>query len=293
MSDTTTPPHDEPRIILTETPRYVDASRWDTPLCVYPRNDNHGGILGCDSVSLDEYERRPQELSDEYDTVIFLEITLMKNTSTRCDDIWDFVYYQMDTPKISVDRFLFRSDPWRTWFNFGLVDAKYRDYTLSYLAETDYDKWFNQYNDDNPFSLEEIVKWGDGLIECQYPQYFRSFDVTVGYETNEVERQNYSELLDELFQSENTIGQVRRGLESYADDLYPDRDVPSRHQLFRNERREWEAHITDLPIDAWETGYLRYLVDLTNDIAATFHPAQDDDQTKTTSANPEVSADAN
>lgn len=257
-----------PKIVLTETPRYLDVSRWPRPLCIH--DTDHGGIIGCDSVPLSTFADDPHDALASYDTALFLGLSNMMTPSNRTDDVWEFTFNQMDTPAVSVDRNLFRSDPWRAWFHFGLVDAEYRDYTYSYLAETDYEQYFNGQTDDNPFSLAEIRTWGEDIIESQYRQYFRMFDVTVGYEADASEEYEYSELLDDLFQEKNTIGQVRRALAAYAGDIYPERQVPSRHQLFRN-GTDWTLRITDLPIDRWKASYLRDLVELTNGIAEAFY----------------------
>lgn len=256
-----------PKIVLTQTPRYLDTSRWEQPLCIH--DTDHGGIIGCDSMLLDEFSERPREILTEYETAIFYGLTDMMTPSNRTDDVWEFTFNQMDTPAVSVDEYLFRSDPWRMWFHFGLVDSEYRDYTYSYLAESDYEQYFNNQSDDNPFSVAEVQKWGDGVIESQYRQYFRSFEVSVDYGADASEEYEYSELLDELFKEKNTIGQVRRALESYADEIYPDREVPNRHQLFRE--RDWQLSVTNLPIDQWKVSYLEELVTLTNDTLEAFY----------------------
>jgi len=251
-------------IILTKTPRFTDTSRWNNPVCVH--DDNHGGIVTCDSVSLDEFSDHPREVAEEYDTVVLHRLSQMMTPSNRTDDVWEFVFNQMDTTTASVDEYLFRSDPWRSWFHFGAVNAEYRDYTYSYLAETDYDQYFNGQTDDNPFAVDEVLQWGDGVVESQYETYFNKFEVNIDYETDASEQYEYSELLDELFQEKNTVGQVRRSLESYASDIYDDRNIPTRHQLFKN-GTEWEVSITDLPIDVWKASHLKELVTLTNGIA--------------------------
>lgn len=257
-----------PSIVLTETPRHLDTSRWARPLCIHPSDG--GGIVGCESVPLDEFATAPRDYLADYETAIFLQLMDMMTPSNRTDDVWEVAFNQLSMPTVSVDEYLFRSDPWRAWFHFGLVDAEYRDYTYSYLAESDYDQYFDGLTDDNPFSLAEIRTWGDGVIESRYRRYFRTFDVTVGYEADAAEEYEYSERLDDLFARKNTIGQVRRAMESYADELYPDRHLPTRHQLFRGSK-EWELCITDLPIDRWKASYLQDLVDLTNGIGEAFY----------------------
>lgn len=257
-----------PKIILSQTPRYLDTGRWKNPLCIHA--DKHGGIVGCESVSLDEFSEDPRGHLNDYETAIFLGLSDMMTPSNRTDDVWEYTFNQMDIPTVSVDTYLFRSDPWRSWFHFGLVDAEYRDYTYSYLAETDYDQYFNGRTDDNPFSLDEIKKWGDGIIESHYKRYFKSFNVTVGYEADPSEEYEYSELLDELFEEKNTMGQVRRGLESFADEIYPERNVPSRHQIFKGDR-EWNIRRTNLPIDQWKASHLTDLAVLTDSISEEFY----------------------
>lgn len=263
---------DTPRIILSETPRYVDLSRWDAPLCIH--DTDHGGIIGCDATHLSDFAEAPRDVLDGYDTAVFLGLMNLITPSNRTDDVWEVVFNQLDVPCVSVDRYLFRSDPWRAWFHFGLVGAEYRDYTYSYLAETDYEQYFNGKTDDNPFSLDEIRTWGDGVIESEYDHYFREFHVSVDYEAGPIEQQEYSERLDELFAEKNTIGQVRRGLESYADDIYSGREIPNRHQLFRGEKC-WDVSITNLPIDRWKASYLQDLVALTDGIGQAFHEPQE------------------
>ena len=259
---------DGAQIILTPNPRFVDASGWENPLCVSA--DEHTGIIGCDSVHISEFRQDARELVNGYDTVVFIRLSEMMTPSNRTDDVWEFTFNQMETPAVSVDEKLFRSDPWRSWFHFGLVGAEYRDYTYSYLAETDYEQYFNGATDENPFSIEEISKWGGGIIESDYQEYFTEFEVEVGYDATPEEEYEYSELLDELFETKNTVGQVRRGLEDYADEIYPERYMPKRHQLF-NDEKEWRLKRTNLPIDEWRASYLRELVDLTNSILEEFY----------------------
>lgn len=250
-----------PTIVLTLSPETVDESRWDSP--VYVTASNSLELFDAPTVPFDEFSSDPRATVDPYETLVFVGLTDFMTPSSRNDDVWEYVYNQIDIPCVSIDRFLFKSDPWRAWFQFGFVGAEYRDYTYSYLAETDYGKYFDGRTDDDPFSLDELQQWGDGIIESHYTDYFRQFDVEVGHEASAAEEYEYSELLDELFKTQNTMGQVRRGLESYCDDIYPGREMPKRHQLFRGDR-EWTISRTDLPIDTWKASRLQHLVDLTN-----------------------------
>lgn len=253
---------------MTLSPEELDFSRWENPICVY--SSQYSGIDQVPSVAFDEFKKDPRNKIEDYETLVFLGLSDAMTPSNRTDEVWEFLFNQTDKPCISVDRLLFKSDPWRAWFHFGLVDAEYRDYTYSYLAENDYSHFFNGQTDENPFSLEEIKKWGEGVIESHYTKYFQRFEDEAGYEASPAEEYEYSERLDELFGEKNTVGQVRRGLEQFCDEIYPDREMPKRHQLFRGSR-EWELKRTDLPVDRWKASRLQNLVDLTNKVLNEFY----------------------
>jgi hypothetical protein len=253
---------------LTLKPETVDFSRWENPVCVY--SSRYEETDSIPAVPFNEFKENPRAEVESYETLIFLGLTDAMTPSNRTDEVWEFLFNQIDKTCVSVDRFLFKSDPWRSWFHFGLIDAEYRDYTYSYLAENDYKHFFNGETEDNPFSLEEIKKWGEDVIESHYPEYFKQFEIEVGYEASPAEEYEYSERLDELFGAKNTVGQVRRGLESYCDKIYPDRDMPKRHQIFRGSR-EWRLKRTDLPVDRWKASRLQNLVELTNSVLGEFY----------------------
>lgn len=255
------------KIILTLTPGFIDGAQWEKPLCVYK---DQNPVSGVDAIKFKEFKEEPRKKLNEYETLIMVGLSNMMTPSNRTDEVWEYTFNQMDKNCISIDKYLFRSDPWRTWFHFGLIDAEYRDYTYSYLAETDYEKYYNGLSEKNPLSYKEIKKWGGGLIESNYKRYFKKFDIKVGYQVNPSEEYEYMEKLDELFKTKNTIGQVIRGLESYAEDIHPGRNVPSRHKLFKGDR-SFQLNVTDLPVDEWKSNYLKYLADFTNRILEGFY----------------------
>jgi len=253
---------------LTLEPETIDFSRWENPVCVYSSQYDAPGSVP--AVSFSGFKENPRNEVEDYETMVFFGLTDAMTPSNRTDEVWEFLFNQIDKTCVSVDRFLFKSDPWRSWFHFGLINSEYRDYTYSYLAENDYKHFFNGQTEDNPFSLEEIKRYGGDMIESHYTEYFKQFEVEARYEASPVEEYEYSERLDKLFNQKNTVGQVRRGLESYCDEIYPDRNLPKRHQLFRG-GREWELKRTDLPVDRWKASRLKTLVELTNSVLREFY----------------------
>lgn len=170
--------------------------------------------------------------------------------------------------RISVDRTLFVSEPWRTWFHFGCVGAPYREYTYSYLAESHWRAAQDEVRDDDPFSLEAIVQAGRRVIRSYSPRYFDAFEVrriAVGPDVHA----RYQEEKERAFEEESTPHAIITRLSRIAAEALPGRRIPAPHRLF--ETRSHMVTQTDLAVDDYLVGVLRRLVEITNGVAGEFY----------------------
>jgi hypothetical protein len=174
----------------------------------------------------------------------------------------------MQYEKVSIDKTLFIVDPWRTWFNFGFVGVKYRDYTYSYIAETQWKSFKDGVKKDDPFSIEEIEKWGRGVVFSHCDRYFEDIDVTVVPVEGDI-HDRYQVLKEKCFQEEHTISAILKRLSEFANSVCPERAIPSKSKLF--EKTKHRIVSTDLGIDKWLVEEIDGLVKLTNNIERTFH----------------------
>jgi hypothetical protein len=169
--------------------------------------------------------------------------------------------------RISVDRTLFVVEPWRSWWHFGCVGAKYREYTYSYLAESRWKAGQEGIGED-PFSLDEIERWGKGVITSLDPTHFNNFDIKILDMGADVER-DYQALKSKCFDEEHTPAAIIKRLSDFAQTVCPFRAVPTPSQLFKHTSHVVVA--TDLGVDRWLVSQLQGLVDLTNGIAGRFY----------------------
>jgi hypothetical protein len=169
--------------------------------------------------------------------------------------------------RVSIDSLLFIVEPWRAWWHFGCVGAKYREYTYSYLAESRW-KSAQEGRDEDPFSLSEIGKWGDGVIRSLEPKHFGQVRVTTLDVGADAER-DYQALKLKAFDEEHTASAIIKRLADFAQEVCPERKVPAVSQLFK--RADHTIVSTSLGVDKWLVGQLLGLVELTDGIARRFH----------------------
>lgn len=169
--------------------------------------------------------------------------------------------------RISVDQTLFVVEPWRAWWHFGCVGAKYREFTYSYLAESRW-KAAQEGVGDDPFSLGEIARWGGGVIESREPQHFGSVIVQTVDVGQDAQRE-YQACKSKAFDEEHTPAAIIKRLAAFAQSACPDRTIPTPAQLFKRTHHRIVA--TGLGVDRWLVSQLLGLVALTDGIARRFH----------------------
>jgi hypothetical protein len=250
-------------ILLTEDTALAEPEVEGKVLCVYHKTYSPPlGLWG--SVEFSRFKERPREFLEGADALVFVGLNKAMTPGSRTEMVWEVLFNKTrGIQKVSVDTTLFVSEPWRAWFHFGLVGARYRDYTYSYIAESQYKAFLDGIRDDNPFGLDEVLKWSRGTVLSTYHHWF---DLSVRVvETRESDREEYAKLKLDCFESQLPTKNILRRLASFAGDACPDRCVPAPHQLFRS--RVHEIVATDLPIDRWLVSQLQEVAALTNGIA--------------------------
>jgi hypothetical protein len=169
--------------------------------------------------------------------------------------------------RISIDTTLFIVEPWRAWWHFGCVGAKYREFSYSYLAESRW-KAAQEGHGGDPFSLEEIGKWGDGVIQSMDKNHFDDVSVHVIQMSKDI-HEAYQALKAKCFDEEHTSAAIIKRLSDFADSACPFRVIPTMSQLFK--RTSHRIVATDLGVDNWLTGQIMNMVTLTNGIASRFY----------------------
>jgi hypothetical protein len=211
-----------------------------------------------------DFEADYKGASEGRKTIVLVGMSRVRTPANRGNPVWGFLHnHRKDIKKISVDRTLFVSEPWRAFFHFYWVHAPYGCYTYSYLAESHWKAAADGVRPD-PFSLEFILSQGLGLIHSQEPAYFGPVAIKTVEVGPEVQAE-YARLKAVCFDEEHTINAILVRLAKFAQQTVPTRSIPTTARLF--EQREWEWTRTDLKIDEYLTGRLNGLVELTNGIA--------------------------
>jgi len=223
-------------------------------------------MSGCWHLTWEEFEADPAAALRGRSTMVVVGLNKIVNPANRTRVGPLLLRGEPGLRRISVDRTLFVSEPWRSWFHFGCVGATYREYTYSYLAESHWNAAREGLRDD-PFSLDEICRWGAGLIRCDYPSYFSPFDV----ETVQVSADahcEYAALKEIAFNEEHTESGIVGRLALFAQAKLPRRRIPTVARLFSDTTPR--AIRTDLAVDEYLIAELRQAISITDGIAGFF-----------------------
>jgi hypothetical protein len=233
---------------------------WGNALCV--RHRDYSAPMA--SVLYEDYE--PSMLREK-DTMLVVGLSRILTPANRTKVGPHLLRPLQGIRRISLDSVLFIVEPWRAWWHFGCVGARYREYTYSYLAES---RWraAQECHGEDPFSLGELAKWGDGIVESMVDRYFERVTTEVIEVGVYVERE-YQALKTKCFDEEHTPAAIIKRLSDFAAEVCPQRSIPAMSQLFK--RDEHAIVATNLGVDRWLTGQLTAMVELTNGIARRFH----------------------
>jgi hypothetical protein len=257
------------KIILSLNPENVNLNLKGKVLCVYhknyllPRKQNWKYIL------FQEFQYNARDYINNIDHLVIVGLTNLLNPGNRCDMVWEILMNNTtELSKISIDRVLFISKPWRLWFHFGVINAKYLQYTYSYVAESHYNAWIRGTHPENPFSIDTIKKYGNNVIFCEYKKYFTNINIeTIKLDSNI--HKEYQLLKEECFKKFSTIHKIITELSKFAKNSCPQRNIPSQASIFS--KRSHKIIKTDLKIDEYIVSERLKLVSLTNKIAGEFY----------------------
>lgn len=251
------------RILLAEDTSLVQPEIRGKTLCVYHKA--YDPPLGpWHSIEFSRFKDRPRDFLHNIKSLIFVGLNRAITPGNRTEMVWEVLFNKIgNLHKISVDRTLFISEPWRAWFHFGFVDARYREYTYSYIAESQHNAFIDGMRDDDPFSLDELIKWSIGVVRCHYPKWFNVSFRTI--ETSDSDKDAYAKLKQSCFEGQRTIKWILRQLSDFAESTCDERMIPAPHLFFRS--RVHEIVGTDLPVDQWLMRRLKEMAETINGIA--------------------------
>lgn len=159
--------------------------------------------------------------------------------------------------KVVVDSVPYEAQPWRVFFPLGLVDKHLLAYNHSYAIEQDYDKFLDGYIDHNPCAAETIAAKTKNAVFVDRDHIFgREPEVTevpAGEHLAEYERYR-----DELFVTQKSITGVKKRLDAWVQERFPERSVPvDLRSIYAGLGR---LVVTDLPFDRWLVSEIRGLI---------------------------------
>ena len=221
--------------------------------------------VGIPTVSVDEILADRDQLN-QGGTMVTVGLSRILTPSNRVKLGQVFLRPRDGLRRVSVDRFLFVSEPWRAFWHMYAVGIPHRGYTDSFLAES---RWRDALaaGDTDPFSADEILaSIGDRLV-LHRPPTLPALDVEWVEVTAGV-HDDYASEKEAAFSEETSAAGIVRRLAAFAARVVPRRSVPAPSRLhagppFRGVR----VVAADLPVDRWLVGRLRAVVDTTNRIA--------------------------
>lgn len=258
------------RIILAADTATVRLEVGRGALCVRHKTYSAPQTLGgCAHCTFDEFETDFRAMTSAMDTLVIVGMNRIINPGNRTHEVFEFLHNDSARfTKTSVDRTLWIGEPWRAWFHFGFVGAKYREYTYSYLAESHYKAHIEGVRENDPFNAETIAECGDGLIVSDHEKYFTDVRIETIAMSDAVHSE-YQREKESAFNDEKTLKGIVNRLARIASDACPFRSIPTPTKLF--DHREHRIVRTDLGVDKFLTDGLLRSVELTNATAARFH----------------------
>lgn len=239
-------------------------------VCVRHKKYTWPDVAGdCEFVEWTDFEATPRRWLDPERSLIIVGLNRIINPGNRTREVFEILYNLCkDVQKWSIDHTLFVGAPWRAWFHWGLVGAKYREYTYSYLAESHWKAYGEGACEEDPFSLDVIGKWGHGVVESRYERFFEDVRVETVRMPPAVHAE-YAQLKETCFDEEHTIGRIIARLSRFARESCPERRIPTPTTLFA--RATHDIVRTDLPVDEYLVNNLLSLVRLTDEIGSAFY----------------------
>lgn len=215
-----------------------------------------------------EFRADPRRAMAGMDALVVVGLSRIMTPSNRTAEVFEITHnLSRGWRKISVDRTLFRSEPWRAWFHWGFVGAPYAEYTYSYLAESHW-RAAQEGSRADPFGLAELARWGAGVVVSTAPSLIESAQVEIVPVDPSVHTA-YSEEKAAAFDEERTLPAILKRLSAVASAACSRRRIPPRARVLDGPRVEIVR--TDLPVDGFLVDRLSSVIDLTNGAYRAFH----------------------
>ncbi len=189
------------------------------------------------------------------DTVVFVGANKFFTTSTRFHPVFEILQYGLEgMQRYSVDIAPYIGQLWRLWAHFSFANVEFGGYTYSYLLESHYNAFLEGAREQNPLSLENIKKYADGHVYIDYDRFFSDPKVEIVSLLPTV-HDEYQKLKAKLFDENDKINPIIKGLSDFAKSVCPDRRIPQEHKIFETPD---DIHIvrTDLKVDEYLTNKL-------------------------------------
>lgn len=247
------------RIYLSKNPKALDLPVIGPTVCIYHRH--YAKILpwidDCDFVEFkilcDTYQKR--DYFEGKQTIVFVGPNKMFNASSRNHPVFDILQYGLpEVERFVVDIAPYIGPLWRIFPHFSLAGLPFGEYTYSYLLESHYNSFLDGVKPDNPLDLEAIREYAKGNVQIEYDQYFSSPSIeTIHLPTSA--HLEYQELKAALFEENDKIAPIIKGLTDFAKSVCKDRKIPMEHKIFETPD---SIHITrtDLKVDEYLTSRL-------------------------------------
>lgn len=222
-------------------------------------------------MTFDAFAENPRRHVSGLQALVLVGLNRIITPANRTAEVFEVLFNNTpDLRKISIDRTLFDSEPWRLWFHFGATGSPFDGYSYSYLLESHYKAWLDGVRGgDNPISVDRVVRNARGVLRCDYQAYFTEPSeavVTVGESAHREYQKEKRQAFDECTSAWQIIGRLSK----CAQRLCPERRLPSYRELFEAREPSWTA--TDLAVDRYLCARLHDAVQLTNAVAAACFP---------------------
>jgi hypothetical protein len=255
-------------IWLTDNPDAVPLDRSKKTLWVYA--DKRPAPMADRVMPASVYLESPRQALIGVDLLVVVGMTDIVTPSNRVQT-GPFLNEPLRHPRReSIDRTLFLSEPWRAWWHWGCVGARWRDVTHSFRLEGLWSQWLDARIDD-PCSLSELMQVGaDTIIAAPDAPRFGGLVVDVVEQPTDVHA-DYQREKSAAFEQETTWRGLVRRLGIFAQSVEHRRSVPTKAQLFRQLGKS-QPHlvVTDLGVDRWLTEHYNYLTNLVDGVADHF-----------------------
>lgn len=227
--------------------------------CIYHKQyaKNLPQIVDCDFIEYDAFAKEHESYSFAGKAaMIFVGANKFFNSSTRIHPVMELLPYGLpkDMKLISIDTSPYIGPLWRLWAHFYFTKVPFGEYTYSYLLESHFNAFRDEVREENPLDFQKIKQYAKGHASIDYQRYFSEPIINV-IELNPAAHAEYQELKAQLFEEEDHIHKIIKGLEGFAKVICPERKIPAEHKIFETPDKI-EIVRTDLKIDEYLTGKL-------------------------------------